>query len=156
LVTVALVAGLLLSTLTGDKLKYRSRGTFGSDGVCRAPLGLYCDDNPQPLPLAFKANPCPGYEQALRRAKEWEPLLEAAAGTCGGLKWVKWSSGFGGETSYFDAKDTLVAVETWADYNGACARKSPTLVYGTRPRCDQVKTLTIKERPGQALSPTQH
>jgi hypothetical protein len=40
-----------------------------------------------------------------------EPLLEAAAGTCGALKWVRWSSGFGGETFYFDSKDTLLAVE---------------------------------------------
>src|SRR5687768_17555822 len=82
LVVAALSAGMLVSTLGGDSLKYRSRGTFGSDGVCRAPLGFYCDDHPLRLPIAFKANACPGYAQALQRAKDWEPLLEAAAGIC--------------------------------------------------------------------------
>jgi hypothetical protein len=70
LVVAALLAGMLLSTLGGDELKYRSRGAFGSDGVCRAPLGLYCDDQPPPLPIAFKANACPDYARALQRAKD--------------------------------------------------------------------------------------
>jgi hypothetical protein len=155
LVGAALLVGMLVSTLAGDKLKYRNRGTFGSDGVCRAPLGLYCDDQPPRLPIAFKANACPGYAQALQRAKDWEPLLEAAAGTCGALKWVRWSSGVGGETFYFDLNDTLLSVETWADFYGACSGKSATLVYGSRPSCEHQTTLTIKERPGQALTPTQ-
>jgi len=153
LVAAALLAGMVVSTLAGDTLKYRHRGTFGSDGVCRAPLGLYCDD-PGRLPAPFKANACPDYARALQRAKDWERLLEAAAGTCGALKWVRWSSGFGGETLYFDSKDTLVSVETWADFDGACSGNSSTLVYGGRPSCEHRTTLTIKERSGQALPPT--
>jgi hypothetical protein len=105
------------------------------------------------VPIAFKAKACPGYEQALKRAKGGEPLLEAAAGTCGPLKWVRWSSGFGGETFYFDSKDSLLAVETWADFYAACSGKSAKLVYGRRPSCEHQTTLTIKERPGQLMTP---
>jgi hypothetical protein len=91
---------------------------------------------------------CPTYSWALQAVNSHEPVLEAAAGKCGELKWVMWSSGFAGETTYFDAKDALVCVEGWADYYGACSGKSPTIVYGSRPDCVQETTVTLKARDG--------
>jgi hypothetical protein len=106
--------------------------SIAQDGQCRAPLRAYC------------AEACPSYAQALRSAREREPMLLIEAGRCGNLKWVKWSSGFHGETAYFGVRDELVCVEAWRDYSGYCAGESANVVYGERPDCEPETTLTLK------------
>jgi hypothetical protein len=121
-------------------------GQLGPDGVCRTPLAQYCDQKPLVLPIT-SSKPCPTYAAAVETARNYQPLLEASAGTCGDLRWVKWSSGFNGETTYFDSADTLVAVEAWADYYPYCWNHNAALVYGSRPACKEQTTLTLRQRP---------
>jgi hypothetical protein len=150
------LGGVLFFAIATRGTERPNRGTLGADGVCRAPLDVYCAGNSLASPSTEWSKPCPSYSRALQTAKEREPLLEAEAGTCGELRWVKWSSGFSGETSYFNAKDELVCVETWADYYGDCAGKSATLVYGIRPHCEPVATVSLKQRSAGPVASAQH
>jgi hypothetical protein len=130
-----------------SKPKRAGVGELGADGVCRAPLGRYCDRSSLPLPIRWSSRRCRSYAEYLEAAKNGVPLREAGAGTCGDLRWVQWSSGFEGEIAYFDVTGALVCVESWADYYGSCSGKSPTLVYGSRPSCERHTELKLKE-PG--------
>ncbi|HXK20002.1 MAG TPA: hypothetical protein VNG33_19460 [Polyangiaceae bacterium] len=147
-------AAVALRLTFGGRPGPRGPGTLGTDGVCRAPLGLYCPREPGPSP-GPSARSCPSYADALGRANE-APTTEAEAGTCGPLKWVMWSTGFVGETSYFNDKDELVSVESWTDMAGSCCDgKSATIVYGRRLDCEKRTTVPLKQNLRAASTPAE-
>ena len=140
-----LIVATLALTFGRGRAKMPRRGTVGADGVCRAPLGLYCVEKPLRLPVQA-SRLCPSYSDALRRAKDEELAINAETGTCGELKWVMWSTGFVGETSYFNSKDELVGVEGVSDGGGYCSNNSHVIVYGNRPNCEKRVTMTLKPK----------
>lgn len=70
---------------------------------------------------------------------------QAQIGVCGELRWVRSSTWFAGQTSYFDADDRLVCVEAWADHQPYCSRRSAAIRYGNRPACQRRVTMSLKD-----------
>ena len=59
-------------------------------------------------------------------------------GTCGPYRYTKWGDGYESHLSFFDADDTLVAVETQYDHiDERCEGKE---YYGPPVRCSRVST----------------
>jgi hypothetical protein len=143
-VAAAAVAAVLIFTSRGHVAA--GPGVLGADGVCRAALGSYCDAGGVALPLQARSKQCPQYADSLRQAKEEPLILESEAGTCGSLRFVSWSTGFVGESSYFNTDDDLVAVEAWSDGGGYCSASAHSIVYGSLPDCERKTTAQFKHR----------
>jgi len=136
---------------------------FGSDSICRAPLVRFCGKVPSADEAAERV-PCPDLGTELDSVEDWVDkdgsLMEAAAGKCRELSWVKWSTYFSGRTSFFDASGTLIGVDTWTDAYHLCARKSSQMAavwhYGVVPTCMRETTIVIKAAPApNAFPPAQ-
>jgi len=147
---VALV-GITVATVAVAALIFASQshvaagpGVLGTDGVCRAALGLYCDAGGMALPLRATSKPCPKYAESLRQAKEEPLVVESEAGTCASLSFVSSSTGFVGETSYFNSNGDLVAVAAWSDGGGYCSASVHSIVYGSLPDCERRTTAQLK------------
>jgi hypothetical protein len=77
--------------------------------------------------------PCRRHDDAVSQLRE---LTRAGSGctlgdvgACGALRFVRYSDGYWSFIEWFDAKDTMVAAESWSDI-------SPRKRYGDVPSCE--------------------
>lgn len=110
-----------------------------------------CDVHVQPLTGFCQQYVCSTYDEAVARVQATGRsggCLLGEAGTCGTLRYITFSHGFGGYHAYFDAAGTLVAAETFSDAIGVaeCGR-IPDPVYGQLQNCTRVAASSLCGRP---------
>lgn len=102
---------------------------------CNKPLSNYCA-------------PCKGFNQRATEARQNARsfCFFANIGTCGDLRYIEESGGFGGTTEYYDASGQLVAAETSSDTNSFCSGSSFSESYGDIPGCTRLVTENLCAR----------
>lgn len=94
---------------------------------------------PDSLEAYCGSAPCRRHDDAVSNLRERTTAGSSCTlgdlGTCGELRFVRFSDGYWGFTEWFDAKGTMVAAEGWSDI-------SPRTQHGSVPAC----TLTPVER----------
>lgn len=132
LCALLLLAGCSGGPATDSDQAGQSGNQRTSPKPCHQPLSVYCEevgcrDYARSLAAACRGN-----------SSRSSPFPRAAGGVCGGLRFTRYDSGFGGTTEYFDASGKLVAAFTTTDGVEPNSPCPDWKTYGQRIDCKPV------------------
>jgi hypothetical protein len=126
-----------LGVASGSGTSQGGPGQGGANGKppaeCVSPLSEFCK-------LSYRRPMCDLIQQSIKNPDVLKDrsFFPHEVGTCGPYRYTKWGDGHESHLSFFDADDTLVAVETQYDHiDERCEGKE---YYGAPVRCSRVST----------------